>query len=301
MSKNEDNPHIINFSGDLKSDLNWNQAKSEAHFHIAQGKKILWSIDLGLFSPDTLPITNQTQYLSLMLSLEHFRDTIWKEFHSNSLGLCIYKGDADFSTGFHWCDEMTDKYQSWLKLQGLDDGQNPLLKSLFCRDFVVDYLSLLADRIPDEIPCYLSLHVFGHITPLFELQLLHPERFSRFNMVISGGNIPLECLQKENFSIQIGMCLPKLELRHPSNYYLLNAALDYFLEKKIKFRIISETHLTTLWDGLDYLIYMPESLSQEGKRKLQGFSAAGGTTVTLGNKLGFSQEMTWHEWINNYK
>ena len=57
--------------------------------------------------------------------------------------------------------------------------------------------------------------------------------------------------------------------------------LDHLLPKLTSFRIIPEEKLTEQWDGLDLLLVDPDKISIQGKRKLLGFIAAGGTVETF--------------------
>lgn len=48
---------------------------------------------------------------------------------------------------------------------------------------------------------------------------------------------------------------------------------------EMPFKVIGEEQLTQKWDGLDSLIVQAEALSPQGKRKIAGFKAAGGTLI----------------------
>jgi hypothetical protein len=55
-------------------------------------------------------------------------------------------------------------------------------------------------------------------------------------------------------------------------------------------RIIPEEKLTEQWDGLDRLLVPGKAVSAQGKRKLLGFIAAGGSVATFGKPLGLPEE-----------
>jgi len=42
------------------------------------------------------------------------------------------------------------------------------------------------------------------------------------------------------------------------------------------YKIVPEAVFEECWDGLDRLLYIEETLTDQGRRKLQGFTAAGG-------------------------
>lgn len=254
-----ENTTIVSIDGRLKADLNWKNAREEGRSLIEHGQAILWEIDLGLFSQLAFPLTNQSQYLSLGLSLEHFRDTIWKEFQNHSIGLSIFRGPADFS------NEGLERY--------FEDGVES------CRDVAAEYLSLLAARLPDAIPVYVSLEVGAIDSLLQQAILLHPERWESLNLHLYGCKLPILSLGMEPPKAALAICLPPMESDNVESYTDLGPIIDELVNKKITFRLIAESHLTTQWDGLDQLIYLPEGLSAQGQRKLNGFRAAGGEVI----------------------
>lgn len=308
----EFNTLTIQLDGTLRSDLNWKAAREKAEAAIAKGFALFWDIDLGLFSELTMPLDNQTQFLSLSLSLEHFRDHIWKDFSAHSIGLCIFRGQADFSHGFKWDDGQNANYQAWLQEQFPDTEINPelsgWLSSLFCRDVAVEYLAMLAARLPDTLPVYLFLDASAYAQkPLKQLQLLNPDRFDYLHLALKGMKMPFKALVWQDSALkegpagkdaQLGICLPLMHCYHPKQWEALDRPLKMLIDGGIPFRIISESHLITDWDGLDNLIYIPSGLSQQGKRKIQGFCAAGGCAISVEHLTGFSHEMTFDEWCN---
>lgn len=329
----------IQMDGRMQSDLNWKQSCLKAREWIEKGYHLFWEIDLGLFSNLPFPLTTQSQYLSLSLSLDHFRDTIWNEFGSRSVGLSVYRGTVDFSQNFVWDQDQILNFREWIKEISDQSGCNwqeetgslglsleqidpytsfksqsgKYLLSSFCRNVSMEYLKLLTNRLPDHLPRYLLLDASSVSTdPLGQVRLLNPELFETFGVCLKGHSIPFEALGwntnsslgyignashkiLEQKQALIGLCLPAQEVYFSNQQRGFELALRTLVEKQITFRLISESHLVTQWDGLDYLLFLPEGLGLQGKRKLQGFCAAGGVAVTLGAKIGFSQEMTFEE------
>ncbi len=257
---------IIDIDGRTNSGLDWKAARKQAQE--TQGS-ILWNINLGLFQDLLHPIADQAQFLSLALSLEHFRDTLWKEFAEQTKGLCIYQGPADFRRGF-WDERYRDDL-------------------FYCRDACVEYIQLLANRLPDGLDVYVMLDASSIAEPLEEAQLLTRERYERLNIIVEGGRLPIET----HSEIPLGVCFPPIDMHDPIHYTGLNEALHHLLEKQIPFRIIPESFLIAEWKGLDALIVTPSGLSPQGKRKLQGFCAAGGTVLNIGESLGLANEKKW--------
>ncbi len=289
----------IKLDGTAQADLSWKKEREKALELVDKGCHLFWEIDLGLFDRLTLPLDHQGQFLSLTLSLEYFRDTLWNEFKDKTIGLSIYRGDLDFSSRFCWDVQQTDNLNKWIKQFG-DIADQQQIARLFCRDAAIEYLSLLATRLPDALACFLMLDAQSIDNPLHEAQLLNPERYDLLNVAIKNSNLPWDSwkwqenqLKKNHPSkAQVGVCFPPMEMFQVQNYAGLDKAFESLLKQKIPFRIIAENHLITGWDGLDYLIYVPAGLSPQGKRKLQGFCAAGGTCVTLGQPLGLANEIS---------
>ncbi len=261
-----------------------------------QGLKIFWNLDLGLFNQLKSPLSNQMQFLSLILSLEHFRDTLWKKFKDHTVGVCLYKGTANYSQELIWDDQLTQNYLTWDMAFIKDNCEisETYLKSLFARDAVAEYLTLMANRMPDAMQIFIVLNMDFSLNLMLEAQLTHRERFARFHLIVNNGRLPNTSMRDKK--VNKGVCLPDYHLIDPKYYRGLDVAVKDLLNRKLSFKVIPEAFLTHEWDGLDYLLVEPQGISAIGMRKLQGFCAAGGTVVTLGNHLNLTHEVHYSEW-----
>lgn len=256
----------ITIDGRADGNLNWKESRLACINAIGRGLKILWNLDLGL--PDRLhaPLEDQTQFLALGLSLEHFRDTLWKEFHTHSLGLCLYQGCAN----------------------GHD------------RDSIAEYLSLLSQKLPDAIPLFVMLDTSTIRERILLFELIHKDVFHRFQRFVTDGILPARCITGKqlgsisrkpihfmNEDISLGICLPT---ESPYEFHDFEKALNQIIERKMHFRFIPENSLTTEWDGLDHLLVLSKGVSIQGLRRLKGFCAAGGDVWTIGDALGLPSE-----------
>ncbi len=272
----------VYLDGKTNSSLDWSHVRKEVEH--SEGP-IIWDLDLGLFADLKRGLEDQTQFLSLSLSLEYFRDAIWKEFKDRTHSVCVYEGSVDFSRNFKWDDKQWANCVHWLHTQGINEWypdrmtfekhpEGMDLLRLFCRDTCVEYIQLLANRMPDGLEVSVRLHS-GDFTLAQEARLFHGERYERLTVL------------KENVLIQespqanIALCLPPMELCRKMHYEGIEEALHSLTNKKIPYRIIPENHLIMEWDGLDHLLVSPNGLSNPGKRKLQGFQAAGGNIIML--------------------
>lgn len=324
----------IPINGTMQADLAWDDAKAGAEAYCRQGLRLLWEIDLGLFDRLQRPLGDQAQFQSLVLALEHFRDTLWKRFQEHTAGLCLYRGSAEFSAGYLWDEQQLANMQAWLQdafgtpsalaeeagiaLAGFEAVTVELLSStpqgrdllaLFCRDAAAEYLELLARRLPDLIQCAVLLDGTGVDDPLLLAQLTINERYPSLSVAVkqahtsdwqfawdgTGHELAMigrqaACMPQDE-AVSIGVCLPQVACRRPSDYCGLREVLADLHRRQKPFRVVAESRLTTEWDGLDYLIVAPQSLSAQGHRKLRGFCAAGGTVVSLGGPVGVAQEL----------
>jgi hypothetical protein len=314
----------IFLDGTLKSDLHWEGQRALAKDLASREERLLWYLDLGLFSQLALPLQDQTQHLSLKLSLEHFRNTLWNEFHEATEGLCIYQGPSDFSSSLIWDTEQNQALSEWLKehfpdlsmleqelaiplshfdqcdrffLERSEAGRH--LVRLFCRDRAAEFLSLLVNGMPDPLPLRLHFAVDPLMQPLHQSQLLCKERYARFQQIITNPEWHIESNTIED--VKIGICFPSYQCVQAKQFEGINEALQWLIKRKAPFRIIPEAALTASWDGLDFLLATPHGLSSTGKRKLLGFCAAGGTVVNTGSDLiALNEELLFSDWINTH-
>lgn len=302
---------LIRLDGNMESTLDWRKAESEAASVIEQGEQVLWEIELGLFNQLRFPLSDQAQFLSLTLALEHFRDTLWREFSEHSQGVVLYRGTADFRLEFRWDGEQVFHLQEWLqevfidtekfeketglsiegftniKLEDLKKSQHSAwILALFCRDVASSYLNRLAEYLPDTLPCFVSLDTQNIHDPILANLLVHRERY-----------FPLQILEEERAnSMTLGVCFPSADVRLPSHYASLREGLAFLQRQKISFRIILENMLTQEWDGLNELMAIGEGISLQTKRKLLGFCAAGGLVISLEKMIGVPHEISFEEW-----
>lgn len=207
----------IALNAEMKADLQWKEEVKAAEEYVNGGYKLFWELDLGLFSRLPMPLTNQSQFLSLGLSIEHFKEEIWKRFGENSIGVCLYRGNADFSHSFPWDDEQITHFQLWLKDHFIDPRQfteetglsivkfgdvqpaklnqkNSYLASLYCRDAASAYLLDLCKYLSDTIAPYLLLDATSIDSPLLQAQLLNKERYDYIELAVRGCDWPISSI-----------------------------------------------------------------------------------------------------------
>lgn len=319
----------ISLDGRMQSDLNWKEAKELAQQAIEKGYALMWNMQLGLFDKLRHPFAHQAQFLSLTLALEHFRDSIWKEFKTHTLGLTLFRGSADFSQNFRWDEDQEQNLRHWfhdihfphfaaLDLQQMNSNEDAKqLMRLYCRDVSIEYLALLATRVPDSLPVYLFLdtQTFAY-SRVAEMQMLNPERFDRLFLALRNNQLPFPTLGwgtptvhgysghslidlPKKDMITVGICVPPMHFYQTQHFDGLEEAILVLQQRSIPFRLIAESYLTAQWDQLDYLLFSPKGLSVQGKRKLQGFCAAGGKVISTGHLIDLPYEMNLKDGLDS--
>jgi hypothetical protein len=308
----------IHIDAGVNSNLDFEKEKRVARGLFEQGLNFAFKIDLGLFSHLKKPLSHKSQYLSLDLALEHFRDTFWGDFQESIDDISLYSGHVDFSKDFIFDEIQILNLQNWLKehfstpelfsketamsistfseitpeiLSKCNYGKK--LVSFFTRDACLEYIHILAANLPDTMPISIHLDASGIIDPLFFALLTSKEHFHSLKLHTTNG-VNYITQEKE---ANIAICLPSLKSFFPSTLNVLKYAFDLFEERKIPYRVIPEALLISEWDLVDYLFVNPATLNKEGIRKLQGFAAAGGIVVSLAEPIGIPGEILFTEYL----
>jgi hypothetical protein len=297
----ESNCVVITLDGSMTSSLDWKSARQKA-LELPSNIKILWNMKMGLFSYLTFPLTKEMQFQSFIIALKHFRETLWKEFKERSLGVILYEGRLDFKRGFLWDTDQEADFGGWQKLHSVTGEISQDHMRLYCRDACSEYLQLLQDGLSDAVPAFLLFDAQSIQDPLTFAQMIASDRWNRFHLAIKRPPFKTQHLTWQGTTIQAshdpkpittGVCIPSSDTIHSINFQGLNEALTLLIQKNIPFRLMSESYLTAEWEGIDHLIYTAVGTSVQGKRKLQGFCAAGGVPVYVGNKgLNISDEIS---------
>lgn len=282
----KNNVVILSLPARLQDDLDWSSQKEEGKKILEQGKYLLWELDLGLnqfvFAPH-----DSAAFFSFCLALEEFTTQILPLFQEKTFGVILYRGGFQPETSFPrsvWESTFTE----WQEGR----GDYPL----FCAQTLAEYLHRLGSVLPVEILPFVFFDVSDLLSAAKTAQLFSKERFAYLHLILKGAKIPFQGIAWER---QQPCSLPPLGLYLPKDPYLtpsLLNCLDELISKlSLPFRVITEEKLTEEWNDLDLLIVPTEAVTLQGKRKLQGFCAAGGVIACLGPSLSLSQEISVEE------
>jgi hypothetical protein len=209
------NSVVIELDARLDSDLNWDESKKIAAQHVSKGFQIIWSLNFGLFKQLHLPLSDTSQYRSLNIALDHFFDSILKDFSMSTLGVIIYKGSLDFAHEWPFDTSQVLNFRGWLSEQFHDHqalfnqtglsipslfsadpdlfykneyGKNIL--KFYCMRAALDYFSMLTTRFETDLLPYVLLDA-SHIQSAVEIfQLLDHEDFEFIQLALK--NMPYE-------------------------------------------------------------------------------------------------------------
>lgn len=251
----------------VESELRWAPILEWATSLVEAGLWLWWDLELGLFDGLHQPLNEPTQYGALAVALRHFEEKVWPDFEASSIGINLFRGSVPVGPQ-------------------------------------VEYLMELACLLPTAAAVFLCLNPTQEPGRLKRVLMTSPDLFPHLHLVVKGAEPGQECLSwgeghsrfgylgrslDEGKAVScdpFGLCLPSLE-RYQSGWE------EAFVHLSAVPRLIPEAFLTHSWDGLERLVVFSEGLSCQGRRKLQGFCAAGGALLTIGQPLGLPQESSF--------
>lgn len=264
--------------------LNWDAQTRQAISAQQLKKKIIWEFDLGLKAP-FFPLEDELHFQSLSLALSAFTKNVWPQFQEQTAGAVLYRGSADFSSFFKWTERQEANWISWK--EGKPESKEDHLRRLFSAEAFSSYFQMLAHKLPDELPLTIVLDA-RHTGTLAEgAHLLFSDRFEYFVLEIE--NFPP--VSKE---AKLGVCLPQDLFCGKAQLARMD---QLFASLTQPYRIVFESFLSEQWEGLESLYVFSDALTVQGKRKLMGFCASGGTVITEGDPLGLPNEINSSERI----
>ncbi|MES2344859.1 MAG: hypothetical protein V4494_02840 [Chlamydiota bacterium] len=254
----------------LQHDLDWQKAQSQAWKVIESGKFIFWRFNFGL-EKGLLNLENTAYFFSFTLAIEKFIKNFLPEFASKTFGVCIYQGDLHVASRFFWSSAHEKNFK-----------ESSIEEDLYCIDVFAEYLHRLSSYFPDNLLpfCCFDTSLF---TAAKGAQLLSKERFAHLHLGIKGLYQPSCSLtwdEKRIFFIRPqvskGILLPPDTLCSLNVIKKIDELVEQYAQKGETLRIIPEMLLNEEWDGLDLVFVIENMLTTQGRRRLQGFIAAGG-------------------------
>jgi hypothetical protein len=272
---------VISLDMSLSSDLCWEEAKEKG----AQASLVLWDLN---FDFSSVALDDPLSFSSFFLAVETFVKELYTPFQDKSFGVCLYQGPL--RPFFKWNAEHEENFFHWQK----EIPHFPEGKELYFTELFSEYLHRLAAALPDEA---LPLAFFDRPSnsDAKTAQLLSREHFSYLYVGLKEEDFFFPPFNAFAGKASLGLVQPLHRYCSQKELDKLDWYIDLLKGEKTHFRLISEAYLTESWDGLDNLILFSEALSSQGRRKVQGFAAAGGRVIVVGEPLGIVGEMSWDE------
>ncbi len=276
----------IYLNGSLRSDLTWNGIEELADKIIANGKYILWDLNLGIQNSG-FRFSDPLQYKSLSLSIKTFLSRYYEKYQKHTLGINLYRGSLTFP-GFTWNAMHRDHFRLY-KNNDLHQQRN------YMSQVTAEYLLQLCALLPEDLIPFAFFDAKEIENSSHILELLSRERYSHiqfgvYQMPVDHASIELESgrsysgyLGKSSRVLQeekrVGFCFPKSEFLDEKMHITIDQILTSLRSTKVPVRIIEENLLFESWDNLSHIIIVKGNVSSRGIRMLQGFKAAGGQVL----------------------
>lgn len=278
----------------LSADLDWKTQELLAF----QDASILWHLDFSTmyFSPQDF-LKSQSQ----LLAIEHFSQTIWNNFKKNTAGVILYRGATDFSRIFPkelWLESFLD----WLGLfiqKAAEEHELKMASSsslehyyeLYAAKLFAEVMQRLLIFLPEECVALLLIEVKEPLS--FLAQKVSLEQFESFVLL----DLKKNQLPFLNQKARLGICFPSDSHCDQKTLTQINSVFMRLQQNQIDFRCIPESKLNHFWNGLDSILVFSRTLSNQGKRQLQGFCATGGKVIIEGKSLDLPQEISMSDFL----
>lgn len=275
----------------LSADLDWKTQRLLAF----QEASILWYLDFSFstmhFSPQDF-LKSQSQ----LFAIEHFCQTIWNDLKKNTAGVVLYQGATDFSRIFpkelwlepflKWLDLFTQNTAHGHELKEAPSNSLEHYYELYAAKLFAEVMQRLLVFLPEECVALLLIEVTEPLS--FLAQKFSLEWFESFVLLdLKKNQLPFLHQQA-----RLGICLPPDSHCDQKTLSQINSILMRLKKKRIDFRCIPESKLNHFWNGLDSILVFSRTLSNQGKRQLQGFCATGGRVIVEGERLCLPQEVS---------
>lgn len=189
------------------------------------------------------------------------------------------------------------------------------LKNLYYHSFFAEYLHRLAAELPDELLAFAYYDCKSISNQSFLSQVLSKNRYPHIHLILENSKVPrgdivdamsiggLGLIGDKSLSFdfskpaKVGLVFADDVNLLQSAHLHFNEVINELWENEVHYRIIPENLVTESWQGLDELIFLNSSLSQNGKRILQGFSITGGRLSYLDEPINLENERSFDDFL----
>lgn len=295
------NTYSIPLACHVDSDLQWENEIKKAEDLVTKGKYIFWDLDLKIENLK-FPLDNKLQFESLNLAVKKFTKDVYPLFSTNTLGVCLYSGKPPLNASVVERDHF------------------------YNADVFIDFIRLFLPSLPDQIIPFILFDSCEIKDPILFLDLFSKERFEYFCLGFTHAPLPKNLFttsfSRDNKTLSLGyfgnsfekkstnmssIGLPIVGFVFPhkdkiTKTLLLKVGETLNVLEEIPLRLIYEPYLIEEIDGLDKIIVFEEGVSSMGKRQIQGFCAAGGEVIAVGDSVqGLADELSLEKFPERHR
>ena len=294
------------------SDLAWESVESEIATALKLGAKLSFEIDLG-FSESKALLRDPAAFFSRGIAISTFEERVYQKYKEHITAIILYRGTGSFKGTIAQDASLYADFMMWKRELFKEESVSDHMMRLFSMELFMQVLHRIAAPLIDEIPLValfdladssrasyqaeiLSASYFPYILPGVKHSKIHFKGFGWGQPGNLGtiGHKYSPLIQKE--PTNLGIVLPPIG---SVPYDLFDEVIQELVKNKIDYSIFPETLMTENWHGLDHILVFSESVSSEGRRMLQGFNAAAGQVITVGESLNLAEEINSKEFIRS--
>lgn len=288
--------------------LAWESLETEIETALKLGAKLVFEIDLG-FSEDRVHLRDPASFFSRGIGISQFEERVYKRYKEEISAIILYRGKGLFQLD----EALRVDFLEWAKdLFGVEEPTQQMLR-LFSMELFMQYLHRVSASLIDDVPLVALFDFADCLRPSYQAELLSQSFFPYIlpgvkNALLSFKGFGWEgfgnlgyighkaILPVEKEAPTLGIVMPEMGAMP---YDLFDEIIACLHEKNISYCIFPESLITDNWHGLDHILVFSESVTSEGRRMLQGFNAAAGQVITVGDSLGLLEEIDSQEFIRS--
>lgn len=298
----------IRLNATSESDINWKREKEKAEEILKTHGKIVWELEFGCTSPKGFRIHNTLQWNTHRFAVEHFTASIWSRYREVTFGISLFQGTLDWIHNLYWDEAQKEHFENWKRVSKIPEASSCDLQTseihprnqdilfLYAAEQLSSYLHRLNAYLPEESICFASFIAPDSLSIWRMAQALSRERFPY--VLTDMADPALSSLYTAvKHRAGTALCLPTDQHLTAKVGELWEAIYVSLQKECISFRVIPEIFIAEDWADLGEIIVLTDSLSEFGRRQLEGFSISGGKIIFYGTPLDLPNSISWHQWI----
>jgi len=257
------------------------------------GWKIIFDLELGLFSASKMPLESEALFSSLRYDVTLFKTSLLEKFSAITLGVIAYKGTADFYAALKSDYSLADSFSLWQE----EHPRHSPFQGYF--EMGLKFIERVTEAVPANFPIFVLLDFQNIQDSSLKAFMLNRERLGRILLVPKNADAlylgmkwegpvthphayfgtnpnPPQILENQKTH---AILLPSLTQKQLS-YQAIGEAIDFLESRGTPFRLVPEGLFISEWDEINKLL-VPEIHSKEAARMLSGFIASEGEVVVL--------------------